>query len=155
MLQSVSAHLMDERRLSRLPSDNRGGSRYSRRATLADALGGTHLCPPHWYGIGVIEDFQPSILTPSDSSLGWAMFNTLPIRPPSQRLRNRHVGMCARVFPRFCRRINVHSCIISWKYRQRGRLKDSGSSLKLHECAAALELAPEKKRCRTHCDARG
>ncbi|VDO90996.1 unnamed protein product [Heligmosomoides polygyrus] len=96
MLQSVSAHLMDERRLSRLPSDNRGGSRYSRRATLADALGGTHLCPPHWYGIGVIEDFQPSILTPSDSSLGWAMFNTLPIRPPSQRLRNRHVVLHRR-----------------------------------------------------------
>ncbi|KIH46417.1 hypothetical protein ANCDUO_23531 [Ancylostoma duodenale] len=95
MLQSVSVHLMDERRLSRLTFDDRRGSRMSRRGTLADVVftSSHHLCPPQWYGIGIIEDFQPAAITPADNPLGWAVFNPLPIRGPTQRPRNRTIGM--------------------------------------------------------------
>ncbi|VDL70205.1 unnamed protein product [Nippostrongylus brasiliensis] len=93
MLQSVSAHLMDERRQSRNVFDDRQGSRYSRRGTLADALSTSNIAPTNWYGgIGVIDDFQPSFLTPADNPLGWAVFNPIPSRAPSQK-RNRCKGM--------------------------------------------------------------
>lgn len=95
MLQSVSVHLMDERRLSRLTFDDRRGSRASRRATLADVVltSSHHLCPPQWYGIGIIEDYQPAVIAPADNPIGWAIFNPLPIRGPTQRPRNRTIGM--------------------------------------------------------------
>ncbi|ETN83667.1 hypothetical protein NECAME_07272 [Necator americanus] len=85
---------MDERRQSRLTYDDRRGSRLSRRGTLADiVVSSHHLCPPQWYGVGFIEDYQPSLTTPTDNPIGWAMFNPLPIRGPTQRPRNRTIGM--------------------------------------------------------------
>ncbi|VDK59262.1 unnamed protein product [Cylicostephanus goldi] len=101
MLQSVSVHLMDERRQSRMTFDDRRGSRMSRRTTLADMLITTqyshHLCPPQWYGVGVTvnDDLQPStLIVPADNPIGWAVFNPLPIhvqKPrihPTGRVRN-------------------------------------------------------------------
>ncbi|KHJ96974.1 hypothetical protein OESDEN_03061 [Oesophagostomum dentatum] len=88
MLQSVSVHLMDERRQSRLAYEERR----ARRGTHADiVVSSHHLCPPQWYGVGIIEDFQPTAVSPTDNPIGWAVFNPLPIRGPSQRPRNRAI----------------------------------------------------------------
>ncbi|KAE9414082.1 hypothetical protein Angca_001026, partial [Angiostrongylus cantonensis] len=84
MLQSVSAHLMDERRLSRLMSDDRHSRRPSRRATLGDGLlSSCHLTPPpqpKWYGIGVLDDFRPPTVSPTENPIGWAILNPFPNR---------------------------------------------------------------------------
>ncbi|XGW32642.1 hypothetical protein V3C99_017299 [Haemonchus contortus] len=94
MLQSVSAHLMDERRQSRLIFDERRGSR---RGTVGDALVASHHhTPPQWCGIGVIEDFQPSIPLTLDNTLSWAILSTLPKRGAVLKPRNRCVGTVYR-----------------------------------------------------------
>ncbi|VDM76931.1 unnamed protein product [Strongylus vulgaris] len=96
MLQSVSVHLMDERRLSRLTYDDRRGSRLSRGTTLADVVvTSQHLCPPQWYSVGIVNDFQPSLIVPADNPIGWAVFNPLPT--PVQRTRNRTTGMTKKL----------------------------------------------------------
>uniref|UniRef100_A0A1I7XDS1 Transmembrane protein n=1 Tax=Heterorhabditis bacteriophora TaxID=37862 RepID=A0A1I7XDS1_HETBA len=99
MLQSVGVHLMEERRPSKLPEDRRE----SRRGTLIDStniITSHHLSRPQWYGIGIIEDFQPTVVSPPDNHIGWAIFNPLPIRKPVPRPRNRGIAESERSFLR-------------------------------------------------------
>ncbi|KAK5979910.1 hypothetical protein GCK32_000011 [Trichostrongylus colubriformis] len=104
MLQSVSAYLMDERRLSRLPFEERQGSH---RVPVGDVLASSHHhIPPMWYGIGAIEDFQPSVPTPTDNALSWAVMTTLPKRGPLLKARNRCPG---RMYP-------MYSSLVSQQY---------------------------------------
>ncbi|CAD6188689.1 unnamed protein product [Caenorhabditis auriculariae] len=97
MLQSVSAHLMDERRGSR--DDRRASARHRRMTQPHTAEPGASpptggydtrfLTPALWHGTRFIEDFQPSMVTPTENPIGWAVFNPLPIRPPAPRPRIR------------------------------------------------------------------
>lgn len=85
MLQSVSAHLMEDRR----PSTIRRSSYRpleERRSPTTDHF----LAVPHWHGTMITEDYQPS--RTAENPIGWAMFNPLPIKPPLPRPRNRVVG---------------------------------------------------------------
>lgn len=94
MLQSVSAHLAEERRPS---------VRVKRESVQRDTTGYEALLPPgadphllappaHWYGTLITEDFKPESALPDENPIGWAIFNPLPIRLPSIRPRGRTVG---------------------------------------------------------------
>ncbi|NP_001360791.1 Potassium channel domain-containing protein [Caenorhabditis elegans] len=93
MLQSVSAHLMDERR---------GSTRHDRRRSTYGHSSGSpahhshhnFLMPPQpvsWVGTQIIQDFQPTTQQPDENPIGWAIFNPLPIRAPIPRPRLRQI----------------------------------------------------------------
>ncbi|VDM63681.1 unnamed protein product [Angiostrongylus costaricensis] len=98
---------MDERRLSRLMSDDRHSTRPSRRATLGDGLlSSYHLTAPpqpHWYGIGVLGEFGSPTVSPTENPIAWAILNSFPNRAVLFKQPNRGIGMIAQNFSTFYR----------------------------------------------------
>ncbi|KJH41219.1 hypothetical protein DICVIV_12807 [Dictyocaulus viviparus] len=90
MLQSVSVHLMDERRHSRLTPDERRGSRYSRRNTLGDILISPYrvTTPPPCYSIGENDGLYSSARF-AENPIAWAIFNSFPRSTVSLKPRDR------------------------------------------------------------------
>ena len=98
MLQSVSAHLMEERRPSvRIRRDSFRRDSRERRDTVYESLlppgadPNFLSAPAHWHGTLITEDFQPDQARPDENPIGWAIFNPLPIRLPPIRPRGRTV----------------------------------------------------------------
>ncbi|PIC16249.1 hypothetical protein B9Z55_022914 [Caenorhabditis nigoni] len=93
MLQSVSAHLMDERRGS--TRQDRRRSTYGHSAdSPAHHSHQNFLMPPapmSWIGTQLIQNCQPTNVQPDENPIGWAIFNPLPIKAPIQRPRLRQV----------------------------------------------------------------
>ncbi|CAB3410201.1 unnamed protein product [Caenorhabditis bovis] len=99
MLQSVSAHLMDERRGSTRERDRRrstyghsaGSPSHPQHTTL------NFLVPPTWVGTQIVEEYRPLQIEPAENPIGWAIFNPLPIRPPPPRPRIRAIQITEAV----------------------------------------------------------
>ncbi|EGT59477.1 hypothetical protein CAEBREN_22201 [Caenorhabditis brenneri] len=101
MLQSVSAHLMDERRGS--TRQDRRRSTYGHSAdSPAHHSHHNFLMPPQpvsWVGTQIIQDFQPTNVQPNENPIGWAIFNPLPIRAPIPRPRLRQIQITTANVP--------------------------------------------------------
>lgn len=94
MLQSVSAHLMEERRPSlRVRRDSaRRETSIVYESLLPPGTDPNFLsAPAHWHGTLITENFQPEQARPDENPIGWAIFNPLPIRLPTIRPRGRTV----------------------------------------------------------------
>uniref|UniRef100_A0A8R1EBC9 Uncharacterized protein n=1 Tax=Caenorhabditis japonica TaxID=281687 RepID=A0A8R1EBC9_CAEJA len=99
MLQSVSAHLMDERRGS-YRHDRRRSTYGQSSDSPAHHSHHNFLMPPapiQWVGTQIIQDFHPTTVTPNENPIGWAVFNPLPIRAPPPRPRIRQIQITAAV----------------------------------------------------------